>query len=167
MTVISLNRFLDPVDDSVTTNTPLTKSQNQNCLQQQPGKHTRRGPSTVQDRAWVDMRLHESHDEGGFGVSHNTITRHVASYTTNARFVAFRARVGTSKPNVLETNVSQNAGSKASLAEVGLMASSRSSHERGFQKSSRALTLSVCSSRLFISTRRVESGTVALCFCGM
>ena len=30
-----------------------------------------------------------SHDEGGFGVSNNTITRHVASYTTNARFVAF------------------------------------------------------------------------------
>ena len=35
------------------------------------------------------MRLHESHDEGGFGVSNNTITRHAASYTTNARFVAF------------------------------------------------------------------------------
>jgi len=34
------------------------------------------------------MRLHESHDEGGFGVSNNTITRHAASYTTNARFVA-------------------------------------------------------------------------------
>jgi len=28
-------------------------------------------------------------------------------------------------------------------------------HERGFQKSSRALALSACSSRLFISTRRV------------
>jgi len=42
-----------------------------------------------QDRAWVDMRIHESHDEGGFGVSNNTITRHAASYTTNARFVAF------------------------------------------------------------------------------
>ena len=63
---------------------------------------------------------------------------------------------------------------------MGLMAPS---HERGFQKSSRALALSACSrervlfigtqfsilytSRLFISTRRVESGTVALCFCGM
>jgi hypothetical protein len=35
------------------------------------------------------MRLHESHEEGGFGVSHNMITRHAASYTTNARFVAF------------------------------------------------------------------------------
>jgi hypothetical protein len=35
------------------------------------------------------------------------------------------------------------------------------SHERGFQKSSRAFALSACSSRLFISTRRVESGTVA------
>ena len=39
-----------------------------------------------QDRAWVDMRLHESHEEGGFGVSNNTITRHAASYM---RFVAF------------------------------------------------------------------------------
>jgi hypothetical protein len=35
------------------------------------------------------MRLHESHDEGGFGVPNNTITRHAASYTINARFVAF------------------------------------------------------------------------------
>jgi hypothetical protein len=42
-----------------------------------------------QDRAWVDMRLHESHGEGGFGVSNNTIIRHDASYTTNARVVAF------------------------------------------------------------------------------
>ncbi len=71
--------------------------------------------------------------------------------------------MGTSKPSVVETNVSQSAGSKASLAEVGLMAPS---HERGFQKSSRALALSACS-RLFISTRRVESEAVALCFCGM
>jgi len=31
-----------------------------------------------QDRAWVDMRLHESHDEGGFGVPNNTITSHKA-----------------------------------------------------------------------------------------
>jgi hypothetical protein len=35
------------------------------------------------------MRLHESHDDGGFGVSNNTIIRLAASYTTNARFVAF------------------------------------------------------------------------------
>ena len=28
-----------------------------------------------QDRAWVDMRLHESHDEGGFGIANNTITQ--------------------------------------------------------------------------------------------
>jgi hypothetical protein len=35
---------------------------------------------------------------------------------------------------------------------VGLMAPS---HERGFQKSLRALALSACSSRFFISTRRV------------
>ena len=33
------------------------------------------------------MRLHELHEEGGFSVSNNT--RHAASYTTNARFVAF------------------------------------------------------------------------------
>jgi len=73
---------------------------NQNCLQQQHvgwmisnallKKGTREAYKTwTQDRAWVDMRLHESHDEGGFGVSNNTITRHAASYTTNARFVAF------------------------------------------------------------------------------
>jgi hypothetical protein len=41
-----------------------------------------------QDRAWVDMRLHESYDEGGFGIPNNTITRCAAAYTTNARFVA-------------------------------------------------------------------------------
>jgi len=74
---------------------------NQNCLQQQHvnwkisnallKKGTREAYKkwTQQDRAWVDMRLHESYDEGGFGVSHNTITRHAASYTINARFVAF------------------------------------------------------------------------------
>jgi hypothetical protein len=33
--------------------------------------------------------LHESHDEGRFGVPNNTITRNAAAYTTNARFVAF------------------------------------------------------------------------------
>jgi hypothetical protein len=74
---------------------------NQNVLQQQHvdwkisnallKKGTRDAYKTwnQQDRAWVDMRLHESHDEVGFGVSNNTITRHAASYTTNARFVAF------------------------------------------------------------------------------
>jgi hypothetical protein len=35
------------------------------------------------------MRLHESHDEGRSGVPNNTITRRPATYTTNARFVAF------------------------------------------------------------------------------
>ena len=38
--------------------------------------------------------------------------------------------MGTSKPSVVETNVSQSAGSKASLAVVGLMAPS---HAMGFQ----------------------------------
>ena len=71
--------------------------------------------------------------------------------------------MGTSKPSVVETNVSQNAGSKALLELVGRITPS---HVRGFQKSSRALSLSACSSRLFISTRRVESEAVALCFCG-
>jgi hypothetical protein len=33
--------------------------------------------------------LHESHDEGGFGIPNNTITRLAASYTINTRFVAF------------------------------------------------------------------------------
>jgi hypothetical protein len=42
-----------------------------------------------QDRAWVDMRLHESHDESGSSIPNTTITRLMASYTTNARFVAF------------------------------------------------------------------------------
>jgi hypothetical protein len=31
-----------------------------------------------QDCAWVDMCLHELHDEGGFGVPNNTITRKAA-----------------------------------------------------------------------------------------
>jgi len=63
-------------------------------LEDQRRPHQERDPGGIQDvdpaqdRAWVDMQLHESHEEGGFGVSHNTITRHAASYTTNARFVA-------------------------------------------------------------------------------
>ena len=40
------------------------------------------------------------------------------------------ARMGTSKPSVVDTKVSQSAGSKASLADVGLIVPS---HERGFQ----------------------------------
>ena len=51
--------------------------------------------------------------------------------------------MGTSEPSVVDTKVSPSAGSKASLADVGLMVPS---HERGFQKSSRALALSACSS---------------------
>ena len=74
---------------------------NQNVLQQQHVDHKianallKKGTLDIyktwnqHDRAWVDMRLHESHDDGGFGVSSNTITRLAASYTTNARFVAF------------------------------------------------------------------------------
>jgi hypothetical protein len=73
---------------------------NQNVLQQHVDhkiinallkKSTRDAYKTCnqQDRAWVDMRFHESHDEGGFGVTNNTITRSAAAYTTNARFVAF------------------------------------------------------------------------------
>jgi hypothetical protein len=69
--------------------------------------------------------------------------------------------VGTSKPRVVDIKVSQSVGSKASLSDVGLIVPS---HERGFQKSSRALSLSACSSNPFISKRRVESATVALCF---
>jgi len=42
--------------------------------------------------------------------------------------------MGTYKPSVVETNVSQSAGSKASLEELGLMTPI---HERVFQKSSR------------------------------
>ena len=69
--------------------------------------------------------------------------------------------MGNSKPSVVDTKVSQSAGSKASLADVGLMVLG---HERGFHKSSRAFPLSACSSNPFNSTRRVESATVALCF---
>ena len=43
----------------------------------------------LQDRVWVDMRLHESHNEGGFVVPNNTFSRHTAAYTTKARFVVF------------------------------------------------------------------------------
>ena len=35
------------------------------------------------------MRLHESHNDGGFVVPNNTISRHATAYTTNARCVAF------------------------------------------------------------------------------
>jgi hypothetical protein len=35
------------------------------------------------------MRLHESHNEGGFGVPNNTISRHASAYATNTRFVSF------------------------------------------------------------------------------
>jgi hypothetical protein len=77
---------------------------NQNVLQQQHVDHKianallKMGTLDIyktwnhHDRAWVDMRLHQSHDDGGFscfGVSNNTISRLAASYTTNARFVAF------------------------------------------------------------------------------
>ena len=65
--------------------------------------------------------------------------------------------MGTSKPSVVDTKVSQIAGSKASFADVGLMVQS---HERGFQKSSRALALSACSSNPFIS---ISDGTWGLC----
>jgi hypothetical protein len=68
---------------------------------------------------------------------------------------------GTSKPSIVETNVSQRDGSKESLTMRGL---SVPSQEWGFQKNSRALALSACSSSPFISTRSVESATVALCF---
>ena len=64
-------------------------------------------------------------------------------HSKRAIMEAGAARMGTSKPSVVDTKVSQSAGSKASLADVGLMVPS---HERGFQKSSRALALSACSS---------------------
>ena len=73
---------------------------NQNALQQQHLDHkianallnkgTRNTYKSLnqQDRAWLDMRLHESHEVGGFGVTHKTVSRHAASYTNNARFVS-------------------------------------------------------------------------------
>jgi hypothetical protein len=39
------------------------------------------------------MRVHESHDEGGFVVPNNTISRHAAAYATNAEFVTFLGTV--------------------------------------------------------------------------
>ena len=75
--------------------------ENQNHLQQQHVDHKiaeallKKGTDNAhrdwirQDRAWVDMVLHLPHEHGGFGVTHNTVSRHAASYTTNARFVAF------------------------------------------------------------------------------
>jgi hypothetical protein len=58
----------------------------------------------------------------------------------------------TSTPSVVETNVVQSAGSKASLALEGRVVPS---HERGFQKRSRALALSAGSSNPFLSMRLV------------
>ena len=46
----------------------------------------------AEDRDWVNMVLHLSHANGGFGVQSNQITRHAAFYTTTARFVAWIAR---------------------------------------------------------------------------
>jgi hypothetical protein len=60
---------------------------------------------------------------------------------------------GISKHIVVETKVSQSAGSKASLALVGRMVPSQ---ERGFQKRTWALALSAYSSKPFISTQRVS-----------
>jgi hypothetical protein len=65
--------------------------------------------------------------------------------------------VGTSKPSVVDIKVSQSAGSKASLADVGLMVPS---HERGFQKISRALSLSVWSSNPRTAARALPLPTV-------
>jgi hypothetical protein len=63
----------------------------QNAIQQQHVDHKivnallKKGTGTnkswnQQDRAWVDMRLHESHEEDGLKVTHNTVTRHAESY---------------------------------------------------------------------------------------
>jgi hypothetical protein len=60
------------------------------------------------------MRLHESHEEGGFGVSNNTITRHAVSYTTNARFVAWAPFVGTRFSIGLQVQPGNRAGQLAS-----------------------------------------------------
>ena len=61
--------------------------------------------------------------------------------------------MGTSKPSVVDTKVSQSAGSKASLADVGLMVPS---HERGFQKSSQALALSTGSLLMLVSWMMID-----------
>jgi hypothetical protein len=70
--------------------------------------------------------------------------------------------VGTSKPSVVDIKVSQSAGSKVSLADVGLMVPS---HERGFQKSSRALALPACSSNPFHLQKKLTSRSTWPQFC--
>ena len=39
-------------------------------------------------KAWSHMVLHLPHDEGGFGVTFNDITKDTAFYTTTSRFVS-------------------------------------------------------------------------------
>ena len=63
---------------------------NQQVLQQQhvnhkianallkKGTHNTYKKWNLQDSDWVDMRLHESHNEGNFCVPNNTISRHAA-----------------------------------------------------------------------------------------
>ena len=53
----------------------------------------------------MDMRLHESHNEGGFSVPNNTISMHAMVYATNARFVSF---LGTFAPPDQEVCLSGN-----------------------------------------------------------
>jgi hypothetical protein len=90
----------------------------------------------------------------------------ISSQTAGVGADLWRGReesTGTSKLVVEVKNFSQGAGSKASLALEGRMVASQ---ESGFQNRSRAFALSACSSNPFITTRRVDSGTVALCFWG-
>ena len=67
--------------------------------------------------------------------------------------------------NAYRTRTGESRATKAveSLAVVGRRVAS---HESGFHQSSRGLALSAWSSRPFISTRKVESCYVALCFWG-
>ena len=40
-------------------------------------------------KVWAHMVLHLTHDEGGFGVTFNDVTKDAAFYTTTSRFVSW------------------------------------------------------------------------------
>jgi hypothetical protein len=82
---------------------------------------------------WVDMRLHELHDESGFSVSNNTITRH-ASFTTNARFVASQQ---VWLPCVLEVSLHAQTIARGPLAAVRLHQAAGSGTARAAVRRSR------------------------------
>jgi len=49
---------------------------------------------SAQDKAWMRMRLQDSHAEGGFGITPNALTRLSAFYSSTARFVQWGGQLG-------------------------------------------------------------------------